>query len=300
MTYMWIFLVLFVTACGGGGSSAPSVVNSPPVVNTPVISAPIVDYPTSLIVRYGPRSEQYGLYKAPNGNGPFPLAVILHGGCWNRFIASTSIMQPMADALTKAGWATLNLEYRVPEDIPYEAPMTFQDIATAMDTLPTTMANLPVNLKRTVVIGHSAGGHLALWAGSRASLPPTSVLYKAAPNLPQAVIGLAAIPDLVAYESQKRLTGCASNIPKLRGNFSDIEVSPQAMSSIGVPVYLLSTYGDSIVAPENADDYQKRQVSLGNAVSVAKLNGDHFTLIQSYGIVFDEILKQMNAVPAAP
>jgi acetyl esterase/lipase len=286
--------VLFITACGGGGGgAAPSAVNT---TSTPSVT----DQPTSLIVRYGARSEQYGLYKAPSGAGPFPLAVIVHGGCWNRFIASASIMQPMADSLTRAGWATLNLEYRVPEDIPYQAIDTFQDIATAMDTLPSMLANLPVNLKRTVVIGHSAGGHLALWAGSRASIPPSSQLYKSSPNLPQAVIGLAAIPDLAEYERQKRFTGCASNIPTVRGNFSDAEVSPQFMSAKGVPIYMISGTGDSIVAAENSDTYQKQQLSLGNVVNVSRISGDHFTLIQPTGAGFDEMLKLMNAVPAAP
>ncbi|MBM9888553.1 MULTISPECIES: alpha/beta hydrolase family protein [Deefgea] len=297
MAYFWLLLVFFITACGGGGGggAAPSTVNS-----TPVATAATNEPTTSLIVRYGARSEQYGLYKAPSGSGPFPLAVIIHGGCWNRFIASASIMQPLADSLTRAGWATLNLEYRVPEDLPYQAIDTFQDIATAMDSLPVMLSNLPVNLKRTVVIGHSAGGHLALWAGSRASIPTSSLLYKNNPTLPQAVIGLAAIADLAAYESQKRFTGCASNIPKLRGSFAETEVSPQQMSAKGVPIYMISATGDSIVSAENSDSYQQQQLKLGNVVNVSKISGDHFTLIQSSGGAFDKILKIINAVPAAP
>lgn len=305
MAYLWIVLALFLSACGGGGggggggtaSEAPALMATP----SPAVTPPPVFEPTSAVsVRYGARSEQYGLFKAPNAAASFPLAVIIHGGCWNRSNASASIMQPLSDALTRAGWATLNLEFRVPGDMPYQTGDTFQDIATAMDTLPMMLANLPVNLKRTVVIGHSAGGHLALWAGSRASIPAASPLYKSNPTLPQAVIGLAAIADLAAYENQKSFSGCASTIPNLRGSFSNSEVSPQFMSIKGVPTYLISANGDAIVASVNADTYQSQQLSLGNMVNVTKLAGDHFTLIQPSGVAFDEIIRILNTVPAAP
>ncbi|WP_051534743.1 alpha/beta hydrolase family protein [Deefgea rivuli] len=285
MPYFYLVMVFLLSACGGGGGDAPPATTTAPL-------APA----SSMMVRYGPQTEQYGQFKTPEGNGPFPLAVILHGGCWNRSIASANIMQPMADALTRAGWATLNLEYRVTSDPLYAAPMTFQDVASAMDALPVMLANLPVNLKRTVLIGHSAGGHLALWAAARPSIPSSSVLYTAKPNLPQAVIGLAAIPDLVTYQA----SSCGSYIPGLRGSLSDAEVSPQAMSSAGVPIYLFSTTADDIVSTQYADAYQKHEASLGHTVSLTTMSGNHFTLIQSSGEVFNAVLKQMNAIPAAP
>ncbi|QZA78479.1 alpha/beta hydrolase [Deefgea tanakiae] len=290
MPYLFLMIVVLLSACGGGGggSAVPSSTETP--VIAPTLPA------STLNVRYGPELPQTGILKLPAGNGPHPLAVIIHGGCWNRFIASASLMQPMADALTRAGWATLNLEYRVSNDPGYQAPMTFTDIALAMDSLPQMVGNLPVNLKRTVLVGHSAGGHLALWAAARPSIPVTSGLYKANPILPQAVIGLAAIPDLVAYQAS---FGCGSYISNLRGNFSDAEVSPQAMQS-KIPTYLFSAVFDNIVSANFADAYQKLQMSQGQIATVTTVSGDHFVLIQSYGIVFDEILKQMNAVPAAP
>ncbi|MGL6040706.1 MAG: alpha/beta hydrolase family protein [Deefgea sp.] len=284
-------MVLLLSACGGG-NNAEVVAVTP--AETPVVVSTLPA--TTVNVRYGPEFPQSGVLKLPAGNGPHPLAVIVHGGCWNRFIASASLMQPMADALTRAGWATLNLEYRVSNDPGYQAPMTFVDIALAMDSLPQMIGNLPVNLKRTVLVGHSAGGHLALWAAARPSIPVTSPLYKANPNLPQAVIGLAAIPDLVAYQAS---FGCGSYISNLRGNYSDAEVSPQAMQS-KIPTYLFSAVFDNIVSANFAEAYQKLQVSQGQTSTVTTVSGDHFVLIQSYGIVFDEILKQMNAVPAAP
>lgn len=288
MPYLCVVLLFLLSACGGGGGGGAPSEATP----TTTFLAPA----SSVIVRYGPQSEQYSLFKKPEGNGPFPLAVIVHGGCWNRFIASAPIMQPMADALTRAGWATLNLEYRVVNDSPYAAPMSFQDIASAMDALPVMLANLPVNLKRTVLIGHSAGGHLALWAAARSSIPTTSVLFKSKPNLPQAVIGLAAIPDLVTYQK----SSCGSVIPTLRGNLSDAEVSPEAMSAAGVPIYLFAASGDDIVPPQYADAYQQHEASLGHTVSVSRVSGNHFTLIQSSGEVFDAVLKQLNAIAAAP
>lgn len=61
---------------------------------------------------YGKEAWQFGELRLPAGAGPYPVAIIIHGGCWERKFADLHIMDPMAAALTHAGVATWNLEYR--------------------------------------------------------------------------------------------------------------------------------------------------------------------------------------------
>ncbi|HVM16393.1 MAG TPA: alpha/beta fold hydrolase [Gaiellaceae bacterium] len=112
-----------------------------------------------------------------DGRGSGLLAVLLHGGFW-RAAYTCSLMAPLAIDLANRGWTTLNVEYRrigcgggVPE--------TLDDVAAAI-----AAGVEHVRPARTAVVGHSAGGHLALWA---AAAPAVS-----------AAVSLAGVADLTA------------------------------------------------------------------------------------------------------
>ena len=68
--------------------------------------------PPTARIAYGADSLQFGELRIPEGPGPFPVAIIIHGGCWLSRFASLKIMSPLADALAQDGIATWNLEYR--------------------------------------------------------------------------------------------------------------------------------------------------------------------------------------------
>lgn len=120
---------------------------------------------------YGHEPEQLGELRLPDGDGPFPVVVTIHGGYyreqWERDTA-----EPVAVDLARRGYATWNVEYRrVGPGGGGGWPTTFDDIAAAVDHVAELAREHPLDLGRVVVAGHSAGGHFALWAGSRTSFP---------------------------------------------------------------------------------------------------------------------------------
>ncbi len=123
------------------------------------------------VVRYGGDDLRSGEIRLPKGKGRFPIAMLIHGGCWSQEYDTVKGMTPLAEALRQRGFAVWNVEYRRLGNPGGGWPGTFQDIAAAMDYLPTLAKTYPLDLKRLTIVGHSAGAHLAAWAGSRTRLP---------------------------------------------------------------------------------------------------------------------------------
>jgi acetyl esterase/lipase len=112
--------------------------------------------------RYGSDPDQVAELLLPRGDGPFPVAVLLHGGFW-RAPYTRALMDGMAVALADRGWASWNVEYRRGAGRGLTA---LQDVETAIAALP--RSGSPLDLERLVLVGHSAGGHLALCAARAA------------------------------------------------------------------------------------------------------------------------------------
>lgn len=151
-----------------------SAFSHPPV--DPDGTATYGDHPDQVIDFYTPRE--------PDPEVPAPLVIVLHGGAW-RAPYDRRHITPFADFLARRGFAVANVEYRRGAAIPAQGgegpvagrwPDTFDDIAAALDALPALAGeHLPqADLRRTVITGHSAGGHLALWAAARHVLPADS------------------------------------------------------------------------------------------------------------------------------
>ena len=124
----------------------------------------VLDFLTRGEVRsYGPlRSQRADLY-LPLGAGPHPVMVTIHGGAWHKRYGR-SLMRGLAGDLVRRGWAVWNIEYRRLGEAGGGWPATFEDVAAAIDHLQTLDA--PLDLDGVSFVGHSAGGHLALWAGA--------------------------------------------------------------------------------------------------------------------------------------
>ncbi|MEO8450121.1 MAG: alpha/beta hydrolase, partial [Gemmatimonadota bacterium] len=156
-------------------------------------------------IPYGSDSLQFGELRLPKGKGPFPLAIVIHGGCWVHHFASLQNTAAMADALRDAGIATWNVEYRRADDPGGGWPGTFLDIADAADYARTLATRYPLDSTRIVAVGHSAGGHLALWLAARGKLKPSSPIYRARPIRLHGAVSLGGPGDLgefVAREAQ--------------------------------------------------------------------------------------------------
>lgn len=131
------------------------------------------------VLRYADHPRGFAELRLPEGEGPFPLAVIWHGGCWKTGIASQAYMAPLATRWQSLGIATLNVDYREVGD-GGGWPGSFSDWAAAARLIDEVAARYPVDRDRVTLVGHSAGALPALWlptaqgeggpAGARAAL----------------------------------------------------------------------------------------------------------------------------------
>ncbi|MFN8497695.1 MAG: alpha/beta hydrolase [Anaerolineae bacterium] len=121
-------------------------------------------------VAYGPDPSQFGDLYLPDVAGPNPVVVTIHGGFW-RSMYGLGEIQDVAAALADAGYAVWNIEYRRIGQPGGGYPGTLEDVARAIDYLGVLGPQYGLNLNQVITVGHSAGGHLALWAAGR----PTEV-----------------------------------------------------------------------------------------------------------------------------
>lgn len=160
-----------------------------PDVDPQVSFKSITELPVSQpdeIVAYGQDALQHGLVWLPKTKDPKNLVILIHGGCWLNAYGVDHIY-PMATALSQAGHPVCALEYRRTGDVGGGWPGSFNDITLALSQLQ-LLSKVGVDTSRPVLMGHSAGGHLALLAASE--LPDNHFSF---------VIGLAAITDISRY-----------------------------------------------------------------------------------------------------
>ena len=118
------------------------------------------------VLRYADHPRGFAELRLPEGKGPFPLAVIFHGGCWKTGIASQAYMAPLATRWQQEGIATLNVDYREVGD-GGGWPGSFADWAASTRLIAEVAAKYPVDGERVTLVGHSAGALPALWLASR-------------------------------------------------------------------------------------------------------------------------------------
>jgi acetyl esterase/lipase len=156
-------------------------------------------------------------------------------------------------------------------------------VAKAVDELRTLAPRYRLDLSRVVAVGHSAGGHLALWAAARRRLPPTSALYVRDPLALRGAVSLAGIDDLEAYRSNGGdACGGPSTIDRLVGRRADpfSDTSPARLLPLGVAQAIVSGSHDGIVAARFGHDYARKARAAGDAVDDNEIQGaGHFDLI---------------------
>ncbi|MBW3634976.1 MAG: alpha/beta hydrolase fold domain-containing protein [Armatimonadetes bacterium] len=147
----------------------------------------------------------------PAGEGPFPIAVVVHGGGWSGGDKAGDTM-PLCEALGKAGFAWFAINYRLAPAHPW--PAGFEDVQSALKWVKMNAARFGGDLKRIALVGYSAGGHLAARAATQSD----------AQTRVGAVVAVAAPVDLVADT-------------RLRG-----ELSPSLQALLGVPAATPAVY----------------------------------------------------------
>lgn len=147
-------------------------------------------------IPYGPDPLQVAEVWRPDGQGPFPTVLMIHGGCWRSGLSNLHIMDYAAEDLRQRGIAVWNIEYRGVDRPGGGYPGTFQDVNAAADALMTHGREYGLKTKGIVVLGHSAGGQLALWLAARRKVPAASPLHDAKRLEVIWTVSLGGLPDL--------------------------------------------------------------------------------------------------------
>ena len=218
-------------------------------------------------VSYGPDQMQKVDVWLPAGPGPHPVVLMVHGGCWQTSIADRSLLNWIADDLRRSGIAVWNIDYRGVDRAGGGYPGTFADAAAAADALAANAQRFHLDTRRVVAVGHSAGGHLALWLAGRSRLPATSPLRTAHPLPIAQVISLGGLPDLEATAASPD-NGCGTEVVErlTGGRFADTSV-PRLLP-LGVPQDLVNGREDRIIPYRLATGYVDQARRAGDRVTL--------------------------------
>lgn len=248
-------------------------------------------------IAYGGGPLQFGDLRLPHGRGPHPVVIVLHGGCWYSEYDLKHIAA-FSSALTRTGVATWSLEYRRVGDAGGGWPGTFQDVAHGADYLRELARTYPLDLRRIIVVGHSAGGQLALWLAARQRLPKDSPLYSPDPLPLQGVVSLAGITDLRGYGS-----GCGDAVTKLLGGSPEEvplryrQTSPIELLPLRVKQRLIHGLLDKIVPLKQSKDYEAAARRGGDAVKLVIADeAGHFDLISPQSSAWLAVQEALRAL----
>ncbi len=272
-----------------GGPDLPRLMNPRAVMSLPAAA------PTETISYGEAPSQKVELFlPQPNPESPDalrPVVVLIHGGCWQQKVAGMELVRPAAGAFLEKGFAVWSITYRRIDEEGGGYPGTFEDVGKAIDSLRDHAEAKKLDLNRVVFWGHSAGGHLALWAGGRHKLPADSPLRTEKPLRPRGVVSVGGFGSLQKWEAEIRTICGADTVPKLAPpttadgaertadqRFAD--TSPDRLLPTGVPAVMLHGVFDYVAFPAMGLDHAQDGRKAGDRVDiqVAPVAG-HFEVI---------------------
>lgn len=260
--------------------------------------------PPDLVLTYGPGPEHVADVRLPPRPGrpspaqpsvqpparpsaqpPAHLVIFLHGGFW-RAAYDRAHTGPLATALATAGFAVCVPEFRRTGQPGGGWPGTFDDVATAVDVLPALVREAVggnvISDQPALLGGHSAGGHLALWAASRHRLPAEGS-WHTAPGQARGVVALAAVSDLAACHALRLGQGAArALLGGGPGRHPDRYrlADPMRLLPVGCPVRLVHGSADDRVPCGMSRDYLAQARAAGDDAALDELAGaGHFDVI---------------------
>ncbi|MGA2135984.1 MAG: alpha/beta hydrolase [Bryobacteraceae bacterium] len=262
-------------------------------MTTPILDLP--PPPADARIAYGEAPQQFGDLRLPPRSGPggqpFAVAIVIHGGYWRAAYGLDHIGHLCA-ALTRAGLATWNLEYRRIGDPGGGWPATGEDVLRGAEYLGTLKQRYPLDLARVVVIGHSAGGQLALWLAAQHKVQL------------RGVVSLAGVADLRrAWELglsrgavAELLDGSPQQQPDRYRQASPIELAP-----LGIPERLLHGLSDDVVPIEISRRFERAAVAAGDQAVLTELPGaGHFDLIDPRTPAWTQVAATVLDLSKAP
>jgi len=270
------------------------------MVNSSILSRPSPAADARIF--YGDDLFSFGDLRLPHRAGPHPIVVVIHGGFW-RSQYDLQHIGPLCAALTANDIATWSIEYRRLGNPGGGYPGTFLDVATAVNNLRETAPRYNLDLNRVVVMGHSAGGHLALWYAALNRVPHDSPIHIENPLTLRGVISLAGVSDL-RFASELKLSSGVTNeliggspreYPERYAAASPIELVP-----LSVRQFLLHGTADENVPFEMSQRYHDAARAQGDEVTLIRFSETgHFELIDPESHVWNRLLETVMNVLGA-
>ena len=242
-----------------------------------------LDFPVAapdICYRYGALEAQYGALYLPEPSPPHAVIVLIHGGCY-RELYDLKPISGLARELTRDGFAVWNIEYRRSGN-GGAYPGMFQDVAAAVDSLRFFARRHALDLERVFSVGHSAGGHLALWLAVRRKLDQAGPLYRHDPLPIAGVVALAAIAE-VSFAVDQGL--CADDLLAVMGGAPDAApdhyraLSPAEMLPLGVKqAHVVGAEDEAIRA--NVERYAAQAEAHGDDLQLVVVpDAGHFEIV---------------------
>ncbi|GAA3222164.1 alpha/beta hydrolase [Actinocorallia longicatena] len=246
---------------------------------------------------YGPLPDQVVDLWLPGTPSP-PLVVLVHGGFW-KAAYDRAHLRPMAGGLVAAGYAVAVPEYRRAGQPGGGWPGTFDDVAAVFDALPALVEGHGVDTGASVWAGHSAGGHLALWASLRSRLPEGSPWRSEKEPWARRIVSLAGCADLALVHRLKLGGGAAGAL--MGGGPEEwpqrwAQADPAVLVPVGVPTVQVFGAADEIVPPEVGHAFAAHAAGSGTAAPVVEVPGSgHYGLIDPLSSAWPEVLRALAA-----
>lgn len=259
--------------------------------------------PATARIAYGDDPLQFGDLRLPDGAGPFPVVIVVHGGCWlSRYGLQNSTA--LADALRDAGFATWNVEYRRMGDPGGGWPNTFIDVGRAADHLRAIAAEHPLDLARVVAVGHSAGGQLAMWLAAAPNVPAASPVHRRDPIALTGAVALAGIFDLADFRTYSANT-CGDVVDPLLGGSPEqvperyAATSPRALLPLPVKHVQVTGSLDQVMPAPALARHEAAARAAGSAFELVVLDGlGHHELMSPRTAAFPVIVRAIEGLVA--
>jgi acetyl esterase/lipase len=247
--------------------------------------------PADYRLSYGPGVFHFGDLRLPTTEGPHPVVVLIHGGCWTAKYG-LHLMDAMAERLTELGFATWNPEFRRVGMKDGEWQDIFKDVVMATHYVDNLASRFNLDTNNVILTGHSSGGHLVLWLAHQEELINKQNTMKV-----KAVVSLAPLTDLAEVAGDDTLP-CHKTVEGLMGGSVKMypqrykQASPIHMSNTGLELIIVNGKQDSPGFYRQFLDYRKNMAKRGHEIRHLEVGpSGHFEMITPSSAAWKDVEK---------